>query len=84
MVFFHMNLFLIGLFFDLNWYYAVKHNFIDESIDQEFIESRKKINLTLPICTLIATGLAFITPEYSSSLFCHSLLKGYIFNYVIK
>jgi uncharacterized membrane protein len=64
MVFFHLNLFLIGVFFNLNWYYAVKHNFIPE-ISEEYIKSRKNINLTLPLCALIAAGLAFITPEFS-------------------
>jgi uncharacterized membrane protein len=65
MVFFHMNLFLIGVFFNLNWYYAVKNNFINEDLSEEFIKSRKNINLVLPVCALIAAGLAFITPEFS-------------------
>ncbi len=65
MVFFNLNLFLIGVFFNLNWYYAVKHNFIDEKVNKREVESRKYINLTLPICALIATGLAFVTPEFS-------------------
>lgn len=69
MVFFHINLLLIGLLYNLNWHYAVKQNYIDESVDQEFIDSYKKINLTLPICALIATGLAFITPEFSSVVY---------------
>jgi len=65
MVFFNLNLFLIGLFFNLNWYYAVKHNFINKELSEEFIKSRKNINLVLPVCALIAAGLAFITPEFS-------------------
>jgi len=65
MVFFHLNLFLIGVLFNLNWYYAVKHNFVHEKVSDEFIKSRQNINLTLPVCALIAIGFSFIVPEYS-------------------
>jgi uncharacterized membrane protein len=69
MIFFDINLFLIGVFFNLNWHYAVKRKFLDESVDRRFIESRNKINLALPILALIAIGLTFITPEWSSVVY---------------
>ncbi len=69
MVFFHLNLFLIGVLFNYNWYYANEHNFIDENLDKDFIKSRQIINLTLPVCALIAMGLAFITPEFSPMVY---------------
>lgn len=65
MIFFHTNLLIIGIFYNLNWSYAAKHNFIDENVDEEFIESRKRMNLLLPICALIAIGVSFIAPDYS-------------------
>jgi uncharacterized membrane protein len=69
MVFFHLNLFLIGVFFNLNWYHAVKHDFIDDKVDTQFLESHKKINLILPFSALIAIGVALIAPEYSSLVY---------------
>lgn len=69
MVFFDLNLFLIGLFFYLNWYYAVKKNFIDINVDRESIEHRKKVNLALPSFAILAMLLAFITPEFSSLVY---------------
>lgn len=78
MVFFHLNLFLIGALFNLNWYYAVKHNFIDEKVDKHFIESSRNINLTLPVCALIAIGLAFITPEFSSLVYLATFFVKWI------
>jgi uncharacterized membrane protein len=69
MVFFDINLFLIGVLYNLNWHYAVKHNFLDHTVDQDFLKSRRTVNLSLPFCALIAAGLAFITPEYSSLVY---------------
>lgn len=68
-LFFDLNLFMIGVLFNLNWRYAVKHNFIDKSVDQEHIESNKRLNLILPVTALAAAGLSFITPEYSSLVY---------------
>jgi uncharacterized membrane protein len=65
MVFFNMNLFLIGVFFNLNWYYADKYDFIDKKEDKISINARKKLNLALPSFALLAMLLAFISPEYS-------------------
>ncbi len=65
MAFFHLNIFLIGLLYNFNWYYAVNHNFIDEKVDRNIIESQKKLNLFFPVCALISVGIAFIVPEYS-------------------
>lgn len=66
MIFFHLNMFFIGVFFSLNWYYADKKNFIDESMDGDAINSAKKNNLTLPLVALIAIALTFISPAWSS------------------
>jgi len=69
MIFFDLNLFLIGVMFNLNWYYANKKGFIDEKVDPRIIKSRQKINLALPILALIAIGLTFISPEWSSVVY---------------
>jgi len=69
MIFFHLNLFLIGMFFNFSWYYAVKHNLINKTMDKNFIKNQQIMNLYLPICAIIATGVAFISPEYSSLVY---------------
>ncbi len=69
MVFFHLNLFLIGVLFNLNWHHAAKHSLMDESVDKNFVKNQRIINLTLPVSALIAIGLAFITPEYSPMVY---------------
>ncbi len=65
-VFFHLNMFFIGVFYSLNWYYADKKNYIDESMDQDMINQNKKANLILPSVALIAIALTFISPAWSS------------------
>lgn len=57
------------VFFNLNWYHVVKHDFIDDKVDTQFLESQKKINLILPFSALIAMGVALIAPEYSSLVY---------------
>lgn len=69
MVFFHVNLFLIGITFNWNWHHASEHDLMEEKVDKNFVRSQKIVNLTLPVCALIAIGLAFITPEYSPMVY---------------
>lgn len=65
-VFFDINLLLIGVFSGLIWYYATKKQFIDEKLTREKIIELNKINLILPIVALIAIGVTFITPTWST------------------
>lgn len=65
MVFFHLNLFLIGVFFNLNWHFAAEHGFIDEEVGKDFIKSQKIVNLTLPVAAVIAIAISLVYPEYS-------------------
>jgi uncharacterized membrane protein len=69
LIFFDLNLFLIGLLFNLNWYYADKKKLIDENTDPEMIKFREKYNFALPLIALIAIGLTFISPEWSSLVY---------------
>ena len=45
LIFFDLNIFLIAILFNLNWYYADKKNFIDADTDQNMIKFRKKFIL---------------------------------------
>ncbi|MBM4240513.1 MAG: DUF1211 domain-containing protein [Euryarchaeota archaeon] len=66
MIFFHINMFIIGVLYGLNWRYADRKNFLDESLDRETIDASKRVNLVLPIAALIAIALTFISPSWSS------------------
>ena len=49
----------------------IKKNFLDKNADKKMIKSRKKANLASHSLALIAIGLSFISPEWSSlSIFC--------------
>ena len=69
LIFFDLNLFFIGLLFNLNWYYADKKKLIDENTDPEMIKFQEKYNFALPLIALIAIGLTFISPELSSLVY---------------
>jgi uncharacterized membrane protein len=75
-IFFHVNMFLIGVFPALTWYYAVRKNFIDEKIPSERISEVKRIYLILPFLSLIAMGLTFISPSWSPLAYAlHPLVR---------
>ena len=69
MIFFNLNLFIIGVLYGLNWYYADHKKFIDERVGRERIDANKKLNLALPILALIAIALAFITPSWCTLVY---------------
>jgi len=78
-IFFHINMFLIGFFPALVWYYAVKKNFMDEGITLERINEIQKIHLILPFLSLIAIIISFLTPSWSSLTYAfHPLVKKII------
>jgi TMEM175 potassium channel family protein len=69
LIFFDFNIFLIGVLFNLNWYYADKKGLIDENTDKNMVKYQEKYNLGLPLIALAAIGLTFIIPEYSSLVY---------------
>ena len=68
---FNVNMFLIGLLYSLNWYYATEKDLVDEKLDKKTIKSLKKRNLILPLLSLIAIGLSFFI--YSSASWVYLL-----------
>ena len=64
-IFFNINLLLIGIFSGLIWYYATKKDFIEELSREKIIELNK-LNLMLPIAALIAIGVSFVIPAFST------------------
>lgn len=67
-VFFHINMLLIGMFLYFNWYYVTSKNYA-EGLTPDKIISTRKINLLLPIVSLIAIGVTFITPSWSGATY---------------
>jgi len=64
-IFFHVNMFLIGLLPALIWYYVIRKDFIDEAVSQKRINEGKRTYLILPFLSLVAMGLTFISPSWS-------------------
>ncbi len=69
MIFFNLNMFIIGVLYGFNWYYADKKNFIDENLDRKTINYNKKLNLAFPALALIAIALTFIYPSGSTLVY---------------
>ncbi|MGB9978629.1 TMEM175 family protein [Methanobacterium sp.] len=67
-IFFNINLLLIGIFSGLIWYYATKKDFIEE-LSREKITELNKLNLMLPIAALIAIGVSFVIPAFSTFMY---------------
>jgi uncharacterized membrane protein len=65
MIFFDLNMLLIGVFYNLNWFYAYKKNFLDESVYLDKMGPIRKVSLILPFASLIAIVLTFINPSLS-------------------
>ncbi len=64
-VFFGLNMFFIGILLFLIWYYATQKNLIKDDLSLEDVKSIRKINLALPIASVISIGLAFVIPSWS-------------------
>ena len=63
---FECNLLAIGCFFYMQWWYVMgKHHLLDCDLSAEAILLIKKRNLVVPIVSLLAIGLSFLTPEWS-------------------
>jgi uncharacterized membrane protein len=68
-VIFNTNMFLIGIFYSMNWYYATKKGFVDEKLDMKFIEYLRGTNLIMPILSLIAIFLSFFINSWSALIY---------------
>lgn len=64
-VFFSINLFFIGSLSALIWYYATERNLIGDKLSFKEIMNIRRLNLVLPVISLLAIGIAFINPSWS-------------------
>lgn len=80
---FEANLLGIGLIIWAYWWYAAKnHRLISPSVTDEQIQYGLKRAMVLPFVSVIAIGLAFLTPRYSTTVYIlvpimMSVLKKY-------
>ena len=65
-VFFSLNLLIIGSLSALIWYYATEKNLIGDKLSFKEIKNIRRLNLVLPAVSLLAIGMAFINPSWSS------------------
>jgi uncharacterized membrane protein len=64
-IIFNLNIFFIGFFYSLNWYYATNKNLVDENLEQKTINYLRRAYPLLPILSLIAIGLSFFIYSWS-------------------
>ena len=70
-LFFECNLFGIGSIFYIHWSYATsKRHLIDRDLTTNMIALSKKRNLVVPVVSLVAIGLSFLSPDWSEVLYC--------------
>jgi uncharacterized membrane protein len=65
MLFFNINMFIIGIFFILIWTYAQRKKFFIKEMDPEHYKMVRKINYILPSAALLAVCITFISPIWS-------------------
>jgi uncharacterized membrane protein len=73
-ILFHVNLLLAGIMYYINWYYASYKNFLDKDLDKKSIDKITKMNLILPLMSIIAIGLSFYIFAYSSLIYLTSII----------
>jgi len=69
MLFFNINMFLIGINFIFNWSYANRKNYFIDEMSSEHYNLVKKINYVLPLTALMAIGITFISPLWSPAAY---------------
>ncbi|MDP1808662.1 MAG: TMEM175 family protein [Actinomycetota bacterium] len=68
--FFEANILVLGLIKCAQWSYATsKHLLVDPDLDQAIIDENKRVGLVTPVVALIAIGVAFVAPDWSTSTF---------------
>lgn len=66
-LFFDFDLFVIGTILFLNWEYATRgHRLVGDDLPEERIRSGWRRTLVMPLAALLAMGLVFLDPSYSS------------------
>lgn len=69
-VLFECNMLIIGLIFYLQWVYAsTNYRLIDETVDSKQIIAGRRKNLMIPAVSLVAIAIAFISPQWSTTVY---------------
>jgi uncharacterized membrane protein len=67
---FELNLLLVGLAYYWHWSYAThNHRLVDPKLDPAHIAKTKKAMLVIPALSVVALGLSYISPAWSTSLY---------------
>jgi len=66
---FAVNLFLIGFFHLLSWNHVVRRRLLAEDLDRGSVVRVRRLNLFVPAVSLVAFGLAFVTPRWSPAVY---------------
>lgn len=84
MLFFNINMFIIGIFFIFIWTYAERKNFFIKEMTPEHYKMVKKINYILPSAALVAVCITFVSPIWSPvSYFLIFIIKNALKNDIL-
>lgn len=68
-LFFTINIFLIGSLSAATWYYVTEKNLVKNDLSLEEIKTIRKMNMVLPLVSLLAAGVSFFIPSWSGITF---------------
>ncbi len=68
-VLFEINILLIGLTFWLQWRHADAHHLFEPAFERKAIVAATRANLALPVVSLLAIGMAFFLPDWSTLVY---------------
>lgn len=78
-----LNFMIVGLGFYINYWHATKnHRLVDKDLSRHEIDINLKKNLVVPAVSLLAIGVSFISPQYSTvtytliPVFMRKYMKG--------
>ena len=67
---FEMNMFILGMLFYLNWNYATyNRRLVNKNLSQEIINVIKNRAFIVPVVSLSAIALSFISPRWSTLIY---------------
>ncbi|WP_424354608.1 TMEM175 family protein [Methanobacterium sp. MBAC-LM] len=81
---FNLNMLGIAVFLSLNWFYAVRRGLIHKKVDPVRISIYKWVYMSFILITLLAMGLSFIIPHWSSIVYILIIPTEYLIERQMK
>ena len=75
-MFFHVNMFIIGVLLTLNWFYSYHRGLL--SVEMKFYRDSFIKNLLMPVAALLAMAVTPFFPDQSSLCYLIIILKRFL------